>query len=28
MIQLSEGPRENFSFGQGSAQRAFVSQTV
>ena len=26
MIQLSEGPGENFSFGQGQAQRAFVSQ--
>ena len=26
MIQLSEGPGENFSFGQGLAQRAFVSQ--
>jgi hypothetical protein len=28
MIQLSEGPGENFSFGQGLAQRAFVSQTI
>ena len=28
MIQLSEGPGENFSFGQGLAQRAFVSQTT
>src|SRR5258707_4572170 len=28
MIQLSEGPGENFSFGQGLAQRAFVSQPV
>ena len=28
MIQLSEGPGENFSFGQGLAQRAFVSQTA
>ena len=26
MIQLSEGPGENVSFGQGLAQRAFVSQ--
>jgi hypothetical protein len=26
MIQLSEGPGENFSFGQGLAQRAFVSK--
>jgi hypothetical protein len=26
MILLSEGPGENFSFGQGLAQRAFVSQ--
>ena len=26
MIQLIEGPGENFSFGQGLAQRAFVSQ--
>ena len=26
MIQLSEGPGENFSFGQGLAQRAFVAQ--
>ena len=26
MIQLSEGPGENFSFGQGLAQRASVSQ--
>ena len=26
MIQLVEGPGENFSFGQGLAQRAFVSQ--
>ena len=26
MIQLSEFPGENFSFGQGLAQRAFVSQ--
>ena len=25
MIQLSEGPGENVSFGQGLAQRAFVS---
>ena len=24
MIQLSEGPGENFSFGQGLAQRAFI----
>jgi hypothetical protein len=28
MIQLSEGPAENFSFGQGLAQRAFISQVV
>ena len=28
MIQLSEFPGENFSFGQGLAQRAFVSQTT
>jgi len=28
MIQLSEGPGENFSFGQGEAQRAFISQTA
>ena len=28
MIQLSEGPGENFSFGRGLAQRAFVSQTA
>ncbi len=26
MIRLSEGPGENFSFGQGLAQRAFISQ--
>ena len=26
MIQLSEGPAENSSFGQGLAQRAFISQ--
>jgi phenylpyruvate tautomerase PptA (4-oxalocrotonate tautomerase family) len=26
MIQLVEGPGENFSFGQGLAQRAFISQ--
>src|SRR6266481_3539853 len=26
MIQLSEGPGENFSFGQGLAQRALISQ--
>ena len=25
LIQLSEAPGENFSFGQGLAQRAFVS---
>ena len=25
MIQLVEGPGENFSFGQGLAQRAFIS---
>ena len=28
MIQLSEGPGENFSFGQGEAQRAFISTTA
>ena len=28
MIQLIEGPGENFSFGQGFAQRAFVSQVA
>ena len=28
MIQLSEYPGENFSFGQGVAQRAFISQTT
>jgi phenylpyruvate tautomerase PptA (4-oxalocrotonate tautomerase family) len=28
IIQLSEGPGENFSFGQGLAQRAFVSQAA
>ena len=28
MIQLSEEPGENFSFGQGLAQRAFISQSV
>jgi hypothetical protein len=28
MILLSEGPGENFSFGQGLAQRASVSQTT
>jgi hypothetical protein len=28
MIQLSEYPGENFSFGQGLAQRAFISQTT
>ena len=27
MIGLFEGPGENFSFGQGLAQRAFISQT-
>jgi|SRR2546426_12043818 len=26
MIQLIEGPGENFSFGQGLAQRAFISR--
>ena len=26
MILLSEGPGENFSFGRGLAQRAFISQ--
>jgi hypothetical protein len=25
MIQLVEGPGENFSFGRGLAQRAFIS---
>src|SRR6267154_3353883 len=28
MIQLSEGPGENFSFGQGLAQRASISQAA
>ena len=28
MIQLVEGPGENFSFGQGLAQRAFISQAT
>jgi hypothetical protein len=28
MIQLSEGPGENFSFGRGLAQRAFISQAT
>jgi len=28
MIQFSEGPGENFSFGQGEAQRAFISPTA
>jgi hypothetical protein len=28
MIQLSEGPGENVSFGQGLAQRAFISQAT
>ncbi len=28
MILLVEGPGENFSFGQGLAQRAFVSQAA
>ena len=28
MIQLVEGPGENFSFGQGLAQRALVSETA
>ena len=28
MIQLSEGPGENLSFGQGLAQRRFISQTA
>src|SRR6266849_5211457 len=28
MIGLFEGPGENFSFGRGLAQRAFVSQTT
>jgi phenylpyruvate tautomerase PptA (4-oxalocrotonate tautomerase family) len=28
MIQLSEGPGENSSFGQGEAQRAFISSTA
>ena len=28
MVGLFEGPGENFSFGQGLAQRAFISQTT
>src|SRR5262245_25036546 len=28
MIQLSAGPGENFSFGRGLAQRAYISQTA
>src|SRR5258708_4007999 len=28
MIQLAGGPGENFSFGRGLGQRAFVSQTA
>ena len=28
MIQLVEGPGENFSFGQGLAQRAFISKAA
>src|SRR5258706_14131917 len=28
LIQLVEAPGENFSFGQGLAQRAFISQTA
>lgn len=28
LIQLSEAPGENFSFGRGLAQRAFVSRTT
>jgi hypothetical protein len=28
MIELVEAPGENFSFGQGLAQRAFISQTT
>ena len=28
MIQLSESPRENFSFGRGLAQRESISQTT
>ena len=28
MIQLVEGPGENFSFGQGLAQRGFISQAA
>jgi phenylpyruvate tautomerase PptA (4-oxalocrotonate tautomerase family) len=28
LVQLSEGPGENFSFGRGLAQRAFVSRTT
>jgi hypothetical protein len=28
LIQLSEGPGENFSFGRGEAQRAFISKTA
>jgi hypothetical protein len=28
IIQLTEGPGENFSFGRGLAQRAFISQAA
>ena len=28
IIQFSEGPGENFSFGQGLAQRAFISKAA
>jgi hypothetical protein len=28
LIELSEGPGENFSFGRGETQRAFISQTA
>ena len=28
MIQLVEAPGENFSFGQGLAQRAFISKAA
>src|SRR6266850_7247580 len=28
MVQLTEAPGENFSFGQGLAQRAFIAQSA
>ena len=28
MVQLTEAPGENYSFGRGLAQRAFISQTA